>query len=166
MDQIEDLIDIEVVAYLLDLLRGHEEWSAGVGDSRSAATKNGVLALSVLEQLGGNVAFAGKEREEVAQPLDERRGRRYADGGVGGRADGVNLSGEDCFEKLAPVGEVTVEGGHPTAARRETSAMETSARGSANAAWAATRIFSRLRSASLRLTGCGVADIVKWTASP
>jgi hypothetical protein len=39
----------------------------------------------------------------------------------------------------------------PTPARRETSAIDTSASGSANAERAAARILSRLRSASARL---------------
>src|SRR5580698_10344393 len=41
----------------------------------------------------------------------------------------------------------------PTPARRETSAIDTSASGSVNAARAAARILSRLRSASARLEG-------------
>jgi hypothetical protein len=41
----------------------------------------------------------------------------------------------------------------PTPARRETSAIDTSASGSANAARATVMILSRLRSASVRLAG-------------
>jgi len=46
MDQIEDLIDIEVVAYLLDLLRGHEEWSAASATRDRLPPKTG-SSLSV-----------------------------------------------------------------------------------------------------------------------
>ena len=46
----------------------------------------------------------------------------------------------------------------PTPARLEISAIEISARGSANAVRAAARIFSRLRSASARLVG-GVGGV-------
>src|SRR5215831_16327969 len=68
----------------------------------------------------------------------------------------------------------------PTPARREISAIDTSASGSANAERAAARILPRLRSASARLAGdviwSGGAGIkwtvypvvatVKWTGSP
>src|SRR5215469_9553811 len=58
----------------------------------------------------------------------------------------------------------------PTPARREISAIDTSASGSANAVRAAVRILSRLRLASARLAGAGnrFAGIraSKWTGYP
>jgi hypothetical protein len=47
----------------------------------------------LLEQLGGDVAFAGGKGEEPVQPGRQSRSGRLALNGLGGRADGIDLVG-------------------------------------------------------------------------
>jgi len=66
----------------------------------------------VLEQLGGDVALAGREGEEPVQPGHQSRSGRLAVDGLGGLADGIDLVGVEGLEELPASGEVAVEGRH------------------------------------------------------
>ena len=101
------------------------------------------------------MALAGREGEEPVQPGHEHGSGRLAVDTLGGLADGVDLVGVEGLEKLSAAGEVAVQRRHADAGRRETSAIDTSASGSAKAERAAARILSRLRSASARLVSEG-----------
>ena len=65
-DHVEDLLEGEVVADLVRVLRGGKEGPAGGEDARAVATEDGVVAVRVLEQLGRDVPLAGEVREEPA----------------------------------------------------------------------------------------------------
>src|SRR5690242_6502628 len=82
-EHVEDLFEGEVVADLASALRGSEERPAGGHHAAAVVFEYGVAAVRLLEQLGGDVAFAGGEGEEPVQPGQQGRSGRLAAGGGG-----------------------------------------------------------------------------------
>src|SRR5215469_17649894 len=111
-DHVEDLFEREIVADLVSALRGGEERPAGSDYPGAVAGEERVAVVRVLEQLGGDVALAGREGEEPVQPSCEDRSGCLAVDGLGGLADGVDLVGVEGLEELLASGEVAVQSRH------------------------------------------------------
>jgi hypothetical protein len=71
-DHVEDLLEGEVVADFEPVLGGGQQRPTGRDHSGPAACENGVAAVRMLEQLGGDVALAPREGEEFFQPGRQR----------------------------------------------------------------------------------------------
>ena len=60
-DHVENLFEREIVADLVGALRRGEEWAAGGEHPGAAFSEDGVGAVRVREQLGGDVSLAGEK---------------------------------------------------------------------------------------------------------
>jgi LysR family transcriptional activator of glutamate synthase operon len=111
-DHVQSLLERQVVTDLAGLLGGGEERPCRGEYPLAVVAEYGVAAVRVLKQLRSDGALAGDKAEEPAQPYREGRAWRFAAGGLGGRADGVDLVDEEGLEELTPAGEVAVERRH------------------------------------------------------
>jgi hypothetical protein len=92
-DHVENLFERKVVADFVSLLCGEEERMAGRKHPGAAFSEYGIAAVPMGEQLGGDVALAGRKGEEAVQPRDEHRSGRLRADCPARLADGVNFVG-------------------------------------------------------------------------
>jgi len=110
-DEVEHLVEPEVGADLVCLMRGEQLWSPGGEDAVAAVAEDGVGGVGVPEELGRDRVLAVVEQCEAPQP-GEQHFPRWAGHLPGCLAQVVDLSREQRFEQLAAALEVSVEGGH------------------------------------------------------
>jgi hypothetical protein len=111
-DHVEDLFEGEVAANFAGVLRGGQERPAGGEHPGAVVFEQGVAAVGLLEQFGGDVALARGEGEEPVQPGHQGHSGRLAVYRLGGPADGIDLVGVEGLEELLASGEVAVQGRH------------------------------------------------------
>src|SRR5215472_5310931 len=111
-DHVEDLFKGKVVADFAGVLCGGQERPAGGDHPGAVVLEEGVAAVGLLEQFGGDVPLAGGKGGESVQPGHQSRSGRLAVDGLGGRADGIDFVGVEGLEELLASGKVAVEGRH------------------------------------------------------
>ena len=112
-DHVEYLFEGEITTDLLCALRGSKEWPAGGEHPGAALSEDGVVAVRLCEQFGGDKALAVGESEEPAEPCDQYGTRRLTDDCFGRLAHGVNFVDVESLEEFPAVGKVAIERRHP-----------------------------------------------------
>jgi len=103
-DEVEHLVEPEIAADLVCLLRCDEQRSPGDQDAVAAAAEHGIGGVGVPEELGRDRVLAVVEQREPSEPGDERLSRRAGDF-FRRVAQVVDLSGEQRLEQLTPARE-------------------------------------------------------------